>query len=108
MMGGRRKLHDDELYGLYSSPNIIRIIKSRKMSWAEHVAQGVGKKNAYRLLIGKPEGTRPLGKPRRRWVDNIKVGLVEVGLVGLYWIDLAQDRYSWRALVNTVTNLQVQ
>jgi hypothetical protein len=77
--GGWRKLHNEELHDLYSSPSIIRIIKSRRMRWAGHVAQMGEKKNAYRLLVGKPEGKRPLGRPRRRWVDNIKMDVLEIG-----------------------------
>jgi hypothetical protein len=84
----------------YSSPNIIRIIKSERMRWAGHVARMGETKNAYRML-GKPEGRRPLGRPRRRWMDNIKIDLREIG-----W-DLAQDKDQWRALVNTVMNLRV-
>jgi hypothetical protein len=72
--GGWRKLHNEELHNLYSSPSIIRIIKSRRMRWAGHVAGMGEKRNVYRLLVGKPEGKRPLGRPRRRWIDNIKMG----------------------------------
>jgi hypothetical protein len=74
MMGEWRKLHNEELRDLYSSPSIIRIIKSRRMKWAGHVARMGEKRNAYRLLVGKPEGKRPLGRPRRRWVDNTGCG----------------------------------
>jgi hypothetical protein len=80
------------------------MIKSRRMRWAGHVARMVKKKNAYRILVGKPEGRRPLGRPRRRWVDNIKIDLRETGVD---WVHLAQDRDQWRALVNTVMNLRV-
>jgi hypothetical protein len=73
-----RKLHNEELRDLYSSPSIIRIIKSRRMRWAGHVARMGEKRNAYRLLTGKPEGKRPIGRPRRRWVDNVRMDLVEV------------------------------
>jgi hypothetical protein len=76
--GEWRKLHNEELRDLYSSPSIIRIIKSRRMRWAGHVARMCEKRNAYRILVGKPEGKRPLGKPRRRWVDNIRLDLGEV------------------------------
>jgi hypothetical protein len=69
--GGLRKLHNEELHNLYSSPSIIRMIKSRRMRWAGHVARMREKRNAYRILVGKPEGKRPVGRPRRRWVDNI-------------------------------------
>jgi hypothetical protein len=104
---GWRKLHNEELHNLYSSPSIIRIIKSRRMRWVGHVARIGEKRNAYRLLVGKPEGKRPLGRPRRRWIDNIKMDLVEIGLSVEDWIGLAQNRYRWRALVNVVMNIQV-
>jgi hypothetical protein len=100
-------LHNDELHDLYSSLNIVRVIKSRKMRWAGHVAgMGVGR-GVYRVLDGRPEGKRPLGRPRRRWEDNIKMDLREVGIDGANWIRLAQDRVQWRAFVNTVMNLRV-
>jgi hypothetical protein len=86
---------------LYFSPSIIRIIKAKRMRWARHVARMGEKRNAYRLLVGKPEGRRPLGRPRRRWVD-----LVEVGWGDVDWISLAQGRDRWRALVNSVLNLR--
>jgi hypothetical protein len=105
--GGWRKLHNEELHNLYSSPSIIRIIKSRRMRWAGHVAQMGEKKNVYKLLVGKPEGKRPLGRPRRSWIDNIKMDLLQTGVNVVDWIGLAQDRYSWRALVNSVMNLRV-
>jgi hypothetical protein len=101
------KLHNEELRDLYSSPSMIRIIKSRRMRWVGHVARMGEKKNAYRLLVGKPVGKRPLGKPRRRWVDNTKMDLGEVGWGEVDWIGLAQDRNRWRALVNEVMNLRV-
>jgi hypothetical protein len=102
-----RKLHNEELHNLYSSPSIIRMIKSRRMRWAGHVAQMGARRNAYRILVGKPAGKRPLGRPRRRWVDNIKMDLRGIGWDGMDWIDLAQDRDQWRILVNMVMNLQV-
>jgi hypothetical protein len=105
--GGCRKLHNEELRDLYSSPSMTKIIKSRRMRWAEHVARMGEKRNAYRLLVGKPEGKRPLGRPRRRWVDNIKMDLLEIVWGGVNWIDLAQDRDKWPALVNAVVNLRV-
>jgi hypothetical protein len=77
---------------LYSSPNIIKMIKSRKMRWVGHVARMGAMRNAYRILVEKPEGKRPLGRPRRRWVDNIKIDLREIGWDGMDWIDLAQNR----------------
>jgi hypothetical protein len=97
--GEWRKLHNEELRDLYSSPSIIRVIKSRRMRWAGYVAQMGGKRNAYRLLMGKSEAKRPLRRPRRRWVDNIKMDLLEIGWGGANWIGLAQDRDKWRALV---------
>jgi hypothetical protein len=92
---------------LYSSPSIIRIIKSRRMSWGGPVARIGEKRNVYRLLVGKPEETRPLGRPRRRWVDNIRMDFGEVGWVNVDWIGQAKDRNRWRALVNSVLNLRV-
>jgi hypothetical protein len=102
-----RKLHNEELSDLYSSPSMITIIKSRRMRWAGHVAQMGAKRNAYRLLLGKPEGKIPLGRPRGRWVDNIRMDLREVGWGDVDWIGLAKDRNRWRALVNSVLNLRV-
>jgi hypothetical protein len=92
---------------LYSPPNIIRIIKSKRMRYVGHVARMGEKKNAYRLLVGKSEGKRPLGRPRRRWVDNITMDLGEVGWSDVDWIGLVQDRNRWRELVNSVINLLV-
>jgi hypothetical protein len=98
--GRWRNLHNEELRDLYSSPSIIRIIKSRRMMWAGHVARMGGKRNAYMLLVGKPEAKRPLGRARRRCADNIKIDLLEIGWGGVDRIGLAQDRDKWRALVN--------
>jgi hypothetical protein len=86
--GDWRKLHNDELHDLYSSPSIIRMIKSRRMRWTGHVARMGEKRNSYRILVEKPEGKRPLGGPRRRWLDNIKMDLREIGWDGMEWIDL--------------------
>jgi hypothetical protein len=86
---------------------VLGIIKSRRMRWAGHVAQMGEKRNAYRILVGKPEGKRPLERPRCRWVDHIKMDLREVGWDGVDWMDMAQDRDQWRALVNMVLNLRV-
>jgi hypothetical protein len=105
--GGWRKLHNEELHNLYSSPSIIRIIKSRRVRWAGHVARMVEKRNACRILVGKPEMKRPLGKPRHRRVDNIRIDLGEIRWDLVHWIDVAQVTDQWRALVNTVTKLRV-
>ena len=83
---------------LYSTPSIIRVIKSKIIRWAEHVARMRERRVIYRVLVGKPEEKRPLGRPRRKWEDNIRMDLQEVGLRGMNWIDLAQNRYKWRAL----------
>jgi hypothetical protein len=90
-----------------SSPNIVRVIKSRKMRWAGHVARMGEGRCVYRVLVGRPEGKRPLERSRRRWKDNIKLDLREIGIDGANWIRLAQDRVQWRAFVNTVMNLRV-
>jgi hypothetical protein len=105
--GEWRKLHNEELHDLYSSPSIITIMKARRMRWTGHVARMGEKRNAYGLLVGKPEGRRPLGRPRLWWVDNVRMDLVEVGWGDVDWIDLAQDRDRRRALVNSVLNLRV-
>jgi hypothetical protein len=105
--GEWRKLHNEELHDLCSSPSIIKIIKSRRMRWVGHVARMGENRNAYRLLVGKREGQMPLGRPRRRWVDNITMDVVQVGWGDVDWIGLAQDRDRWRALVNSVLNLRV-
>jgi hypothetical protein len=106
--GGWRKLHNEELHNLFSSPNIIRTIKSRRMRWAGHVARMGETRNAYRILVGKPEGKRPQGRPIQRPVDNIKIDLREIGWDDMDWTDLAQGRDQRRALVNTVMNLRVR
>jgi hypothetical protein len=102
-----RKLHNDELHSLYSLLNIIRVIKSRWMRWVGHVARMGEGRGVYRVLVGRPEGKRPLGRPRRRWEDNIKMNLREIGIDGASWIRLAQDRVCWWAVVNTLMNLRV-
>jgi hypothetical protein len=102
-----RRLQNKELYALYSSPNTIRVIKSRTLRWAEHVARMGAKSGAYRALVGKPEGRSSLERPRRRWEDNIKMDLREVVWRGVDSIDLVQDRDRWRAVVNTEMNLRV-
>jgi hypothetical protein len=105
--GSWRKLHNDELHNLYSSPNIVRVIKSRRMTWAGHVARMEEGRGVYRVLVGRPEGKRPLGRHRRTWEDNIKMDLGEIVIDGVNWIRLAQDRVQWRAFVSTVVNLPV-
>jgi hypothetical protein len=104
--GEWRRLHNKEFNDLYSSPNIIRVIKARRMRWAGHVAHMGEKRGAYGILVGRPEGRRPLGRPRHRWENNIKMDLQEVGW-GMDWFELAQDRDRCRALVNAVMNLRV-
>jgi hypothetical protein len=94
--GSWRKLHNDELHNLHSSPNIVWVIKS----WSGEEGRGV-----YRVLVGRPEGKRPLGRPRHRWEDNIQLHLREMGIFVAKWIHLAQYRVQWRAFVNTVMNL---
>jgi hypothetical protein len=105
--GEWRKLHTEELHDLYSSPSIIRIIKSRRMRWLWHIARVGEKRNAYRLLVGKIERKRPLGRPRLRWVDNIRMDFVEMGWGDGDWIGLAQDGDRWRGLVKLILNLWV-
>jgi len=108
VMGEWRRLHNEELTDLYSSPNIVRVIKSRRMSWAGHVARmDEVRRRCIGSWWGKPEGKRPLGRPRRRWVDNTRMDLEEVGCGYMNWIGLAQDRDRWRTLVGAVMNLRV-
>jgi len=105
--GEWRRLHNEELNDLYPSPNIVRVIKSRRMRWAGHVARMGEERGVYRVLVGKPEGKRPLGRLRRRWVDNIRLDLQEVGCEYTDWIGLTQDRDRWRMLGSAVMNLRV-
>ncbi|KAJ4429771.1 hypothetical protein ANN_21975 [Periplaneta americana] len=105
--GEWRKLHNTELHALYSSPDIIRNIKSRRLKWAGHVEHMGESRNACRVLVGRPEGKRRLWRPRRRWEDNIKMDLREVGCDDREWINLAQDRDQWRAYVRAAMNLRV-
>src|SRR5215469_12349292 len=96
--GEWRKLHNEELKDLYFSPSIVQVVKSRRMRWAEHVVRMGEERGVHRMLVGKPEGKRPLGRPRRRWEDNIKMDLQEVGGSRGDWMELARDRDGWRAL----------
>jgi hypothetical protein len=100
---GLIKLHNEELNDLYSLPNIVRVVKSRRMGWAGHVARMGKERGVHRVLVGKPEGKMPLGRPRRRWEMDVQ----EVGGGRGDWKELAQDRDGWRTLVSTVKNLRV-
>jgi len=102
-----RKVHNEELNDLYSIPNIFRVIKSRRMRWAGHVTRKGERRSIYRVLVGKPEGKRPLGRPRHKWEDNIKMHRQTVGSEGMDRIELAQDRDKWRAPMNALMNLRV-
>ena len=106
VMGEYRRLHNVELNDLYSSPNIVRVIKSRRMRWAGHVARMCEERGVYRVLVGKLEGRRPLGRPRHRWVD-IRMDLQELGCGYMDWIGLAQNRDRWQTLVSAVMSLGV-
>jgi hypothetical protein len=105
--GGWRKLHNKEFYNLYSSPSTISMTKSRSVRWAGYVARMGTKRNSCRILVVMSEGKRPVGKPKRRWVDNIKMYLREIEWGSMHWTDLAQNRDQWRVLVNTVMNSRV-
>ena len=102
-----RKLHNEELNDLYCSPNIVMVIKLRTVRWTGHVARMGERRGVYRVLVGNPGGKRPLGRPRHRWKDNIKMDLQEVGCGGMDWTELAQDRDRWWELVSAVMNIQV-
>jgi hypothetical protein len=103
--GEWRNLHNDELNDLYSLPNIVWVVKSRRMRWAGHVARMGEEKGVHRVLVGNPEGKKPLGRSRRRWEDKRDLQVVEGGRGD--WMELVQDRDRWRALVSTVKNLRV-
>jgi hypothetical protein len=105
--GEWRKLHNEELHDLYPSPTIVRVIKSRRMRWAGHVAQMGEGRDVYRVLVGKPNGKKPLERPGCRWEDNIEMDIQDVGCGGMDWFGLAQYRDRWRSLVNAVMNLRV-
>jgi hypothetical protein len=107
--GSWRKLHNNELHSLYSSPNIVKVLKSRRMRWAEHVARMGEGRGVYRVLVGRPEGKIPLGRPRRKWEDKIETDLREIRINGANWIQLAKVRvqWQWQVCVNTVMNLRV-
>jgi hypothetical protein len=107
VIGEWRKLHNEELNNLYCSPNIAGVIKSRRVRWAGHVARMGQRRGVYRILVGKPEGRRPLERSRHRWEDNIRMDLWEVGCGCVDWMELAQDRDRWHALVSAVMNLRV-
>jgi hypothetical protein len=107
VIGGWRKLHNGEFHNLYSSPSIIKIMRSRRMRRAGNVARIGKKRSAYRILVGKLRGKRPVGRPRRRLMYNRIMDPTAIGWSGMEWIDLAQDRDQWRALVITVMNLRV-
>jgi hypothetical protein len=99
------KLHNEELHNLFSSPDIIRQVKLRRMRWAGHVTRMREERKVYKVLVGKPEGRRPLGRPRRRWENGVRIDLREIGLRGVVWIRLAQDRDRWQAVVSAVMNV---
>jgi hypothetical protein len=105
--GEWKKIHNEGLNDLYFSPSIVRVIKSEILRWSGHVVRMGERRGVYRILVGKTEGKRPLGRPRLRWDHNIKMGLQEVGCGGMDWIELANDRDKWRAFVNAVMNFRV-
>jgi hypothetical protein len=101
-----RRLHNEELHHLYTSPNVIRVIKSKRMGWVVHAAC-IEDRKSYNILVGKPEGKRPFGRPRSRWKDNTRMDLREIGWEDVDWIHVAQDRDQWRTVVNTVMEIRV-
>ena len=102
-----RRLHNEELHSLYRSPNIATVIKFRSLRWESHVAGMEEGRSAFKILTGNPTGKRPLGRPRHRWEDNIRMDLEEIGINAGNWVDSAQDRNYWRALANAALNLRV-
>jgi hypothetical protein len=98
---------NEELRGLYRSPNIVREIKSRILRWEGHVAKMEESRSAFKILTGKSTGKKPLGTPRSRWEDNIRIDLKEIGINTRNWVDSAQDRDYWRALVNAALNIRI-
>jgi len=105
--GEWRRLHNEELHSWYRSPNTVSVIKSRRLRWAEHVARMKEGRSAFKIVIGKPTGKRLLVRPRRRWKDNIRMDLEEIGINAGNKVDSAKDRNYWRALVNAALNLRV-
>jgi hypothetical protein len=105
--GGWRRLHNEELCNFYASPYIIWMIKSRRMRWEGNVTRMSEMRNAFNIVVGKPEGKRPLGRPRRRREDNIRMDVKEIGWGDMDWRHLDQDRDQWSVLVNTIMNLRV-
>ena len=103
--GGWRRLHNEKHHSLYRSSNIVRVIKSRKLRWTGHVARMEEGRSAFKILTGKATGKRPLEKTRRRWEDNIRMDLEEMSINAGNWVDSAQDRDYWRALVNLTLNI---
>ena len=106
-IGYWRRHHNEELHSLYRSPNIVRVIKSRRLRWAGHVARMDEGRSAFKILTRNPTGKIPLWRPRRRWEDNIRMSIKEIGINTRNWVDSAQDRDYWRALVNAALNLRV-
>ena len=105
--GEWRRLHNEALHSLYRSPNIVRVIKSRRLRWAGHVARMEEDRSVFKIVTGTLAGKSSLGRPRHRWEDNIRMDLREIGINTRNWVDLVQDRDYWRALVNAALNLRV-
>ena len=105
--GEWRRLHNEELHSLYCSPNTVRVIKSRRLRWAGHVARMEEGRTAFKILTGKRTGKRPIGRPKRRWEDNIKMDLKEIRINTRNWVDSAQDIDYWRAFLNAAFNVRI-